>query len=360
MARGRWTRVVGIVALVGAAGSLAWVLVDRWQQAGAVHLRWGWGWVAGAAACGVAADLVMSGAWTVLMERSGDRSGWRTRTRVFWVGQLARFLPTGLGSLPARVVVGGRAGMSRRRVAGTTVAELVASGATAGVAGLLVLPGLVGVGAAVTGLVGSAAGFAGLAARRLGSRSEVDLSGLGGAVGGAFVLAHQSKVLLRATGLWCLLHMVTVVGPGFRSVVGAVGLGYLAGLVAIVPGGLGVREATIIAVLAASGAGAAGAAGAAAGWRLVETAVEPPLVGAAVLGGRTSRSSLAIRPRRISRGGHSDELGTERAGQEHGEAPAQGGIEPHGRSLRHQRPPENGQGSEADSVDADDPQPGPL
>jgi uncharacterized membrane protein YbhN (UPF0104 family) len=87
-------------------------------------------------------------------------------------------------------------------------------------------------------------------------------------------------VACRGAGLWALLHVVTTTVPSPAFVVGALGLANAAGTVAVfAPGGVGVREAVLVALLAGS-VGAPQAAAAAVAWRFLELAAEAVLIAA--------------------------------------------------------------------------------
>lgn len=269
-------------AAAGAAGLVAVALAVRaiarqWGEASRLALRWAPGPVAGAAAAVLVADVLMSGAWWWLVRRGGAAGSWRRGLRVWWAGQLGRYLPTGLGSFPARVVVGARQGLGRRLLVLTSAAEVAAVVVANAAAAPLVLPGAwrwSALGAVVAGgaLLGPLTGLAGSRLHPQGRLSGADAA--------AFLAAHAGVVACRGAGLWALLHVVTTTVPSPAFVVGALGLANAAGTVAVfAPGGVGVREAVLVALLAGS-VGAPQAAAAAVAWRFLELAAEAVLIAA--------------------------------------------------------------------------------
>jgi hypothetical protein len=194
---------------------------------------------------------------------------------VWWTGQLARFVPTGLGSLPGRMVAGTAAGLPRRLLAVTTAGELAVAAGTSVVAAALLLPGLLGPVGVLVGLAAGAGVTAVTAGRLLPSSPAAPAAGV------VLVAAHAAKLGVRAGGLWAVLQVTTSgAAPALHAVVGAVGAAYALGLAAVFsPGGIGVREAALAATLGALPGGSPAAVLAAAlVWRLMETAVQPPLL----------------------------------------------------------------------------------
>jgi hypothetical protein len=186
--------------------------------------------------------------------------------RVWWMGQLGRYLPTGLGSIPARVVIGTRAGAERRLLVRSVAAEVVVAVIVYVAAAALLLP---------AGLAAPAVLIALLVAT---TAVRVFVRGLGTAAY-HFTVMHVGVLVLRGVGLWALFHLVSPVEqPSLVAVTGALGLaGFLGSVAIFAPGGVGVREAVLVAILAGT-AGPTAATAAAVAWRLLELAVELPIV----------------------------------------------------------------------------------
>lgn len=264
----RWTAfLLGLVAVGFAVRTLA----HDWRDVRARPVRWTPTWLAVSVVAAAASQLAMAAAWADLVIAVTPVISRTTAVRLWFAGQLGRFLPTGLGSLPARIAVCRAAGITTTVAAATTAAELAVALAISGAAALLLLPAglIIAAATAVAVVIASAlvARASTRAARTTGAAIE-------------FTLLHVVKTVLRTGGVWALLEMVGSVSPSLRLLAGGVGLAYLAGLLAVfAPGGIGVRETVLAAALTRDGVPAAVALGCAFGWRFVETGSELSLVG---------------------------------------------------------------------------------
>lgn len=271
--------VVGLGAAVAIALCVRAVAVS-WDDARSLDLAWSVAPVAGAAAAAVTANCVIAAAWVSLVRALGGRLPWSRGAGIWWSGQLGAYLPTGLGSVPARLVLGVRAGVARRPLLGATAAEPLALVGVSATAGALLLPAVLAAPAAalagaatVTGVrllarTSPAEGAPGVEATRARPL------GWGAATG--FVAAHLGQVALRGVGLWSLVSLVRGADPGLVQVLGSLGFAYLVGLLAVfAPGGVGAREAALIASLTPT-VGAPGATAIAVIWRLLEVAIVLP------------------------------------------------------------------------------------
>ncbi len=247
----------------------------QWDEVRPLELAWSPWWLALAVAAAAGADVLAALGWSLAVRLADGGTSLRTALQVWWTGQLARFVPTGLGSLPGRTVAGTAAGLPRRLLVVTTAGELAVAGGTSVVAAALLLPGALGPLGVAAGLAVGAAATAWLSTRLLPASPRA------GRAGGVLVAAHSAKLVVRAAGLWAVLQGTTSGPvPSWVAVLGAVGAAYALGLLAVFsPGGIGVREAALAATLGALPGGSATAVLAAAlVWRLIETAVQPPLL----------------------------------------------------------------------------------
>jgi uncharacterized membrane protein YbhN (UPF0104 family) len=290
-------RLVRRLAAAAAVAGLAFCILSIWRQwhdARALQLHWSPGWLIGATLAAAVANGLMAAGWAQLVRAGGGQVSWPEALRVWWAGQLARFVPTGLGSVPGRLVVGAGAGLPRRLLVTTTAAELAVGAATSAVAAALLLPGVTGMLLAAFGLAAGIVAAAVVGGRLLPGHPAVARAS------GYFVAAHALKVLVRAAGFWAMLHVTTAGPPAeLLAVIGAVGAAYVLGLVAVfAPGGIGVREAALAGTLGAMPGGSPAAVIAAAVlWRLAETAVEPPLLLATrLIASRSERREAAPLP----------------------------------------------------------------
>lgn len=278
--------------LAGAAVLLCALAVARqWDEVRSLDLRWSPGPAAGAVAAVVVANLTLAWAWGWLVRRLGADLPWGPAMRVWWTGQLGRYLPTGLGSVPARVVLGRREGVPARVLAVATGAEPATIVAVcAGVAGLL-LPAPLAAVAVPSALAGATALLVVVA--RVTGPARLSWTAAAGFTG-----LQAGQVLVRALGFSWLLGLAAptaaMAAVPLATVAGAVGLAYLVGFLAVfAPGGAGVREAVLVATLAAP-VGVAPAAAAAVAWRLLELAVELPSIAWARTLGRPVRARSGV------------------------------------------------------------------
>jgi uncharacterized membrane protein YbhN (UPF0104 family) len=211
----------------------------------------------------------MAAAWAELVIALAPVLSRMAAIRLWFAGQLGRFLPTGLGSLPARVAVCRAAGIPGTIAGATVASELIVALAVSAAAALLLVP--------AGKLAGLAAVVMTVALFVTVTRAVTPIRRSRAAV--EFALLHVVKMVPRTVGVWALLRMVGTTPPSWQSLAGGIGLAYLAGLVAVfAPGGIGVREAVLAAALTRDGVPASLALGCAFGWRLVETGSEIGLV----------------------------------------------------------------------------------
>ena len=259
----RWTAgLLALVALVLAGRSLADALAD----ARSLHLDWSAGPVLRSLAAAIGAGLVLSLSWVGLVRTRDPAVGWRSGVGIWWLGQLGRYLPTGLGSLPARVGLARRAGFAARPALWATAIETAA------------LP----LACLILWLATVVPPFGPIAALVVAAGGVVALHAAGVRWGQAVAYATMvtGQVALRAVGLGALFALAGASTPALGDLVGAVGGAYLLGLLAVfAPGGVGVREVVLANALAPS-AGATAATAAAVGWRLVELLAEFVLLAA--------------------------------------------------------------------------------
>jgi hypothetical protein len=256
-----------------------------------VHLRAGW--IALAAAVVLATYGVLVAAWRVVIRGWGERLAYRPALRIWTVSNLGRYLPGKVWSVAGLAVLAQREGVAAWAAVGAAVAmQAIAVGsgvavAAATVPGTLSTPGV---------LIAAAAASATVAA--LGVPRVVAVAGriirrpdLRPLPAGAVLLAGAATTaswLGYGAAFWCLARGTLGDTPlGLAPAVGVFAAGYITGLLALfAPGGVGVREAVFIALLAPSvGSGGAIVLGVASRVLLTFTEVAAALLG--VLVGRT-------------------------------------------------------------------------
>ncbi|MEO3808699.1 lysylphosphatidylglycerol synthase domain-containing protein [Sphaerisporangium sp. B11E5] len=256
-------RLVRYGFLAVALGFGAWAVAARWDAVAEGFGRLSWGLVAGSVVAVLAALVAGMMMWRALLADLGSPLALRDAGKVFFVGQLGKYIPGSLWPVLAQMELGRDLGVPRPRSAaaffltyplylasGITVAVLtlpgLAGGSVTGYAWLLLLlpvlvaglhprvvNGLLGLGLRVLKrpplerpltrrgvLVSAAWAFAGWAA--YGAHLALIVAGLGGTGPRAFALSFGAFALA-----WCL---------GF--------------VVVIAPAGAGVREVAMVAALA--------------------------------------------------------------------------------------------------------------
>jgi glycosyltransferase 2 family protein len=230
----------------------------------------GWAALAGAFLLSAAGVAASGFAWLAILRRLGvaTRPSW---AGAFFQGQLAKYIPGTVWQYAGRAALARSCGIPLRPVAVSLPVELGASLAAAGVLATLLL------GAWGIALAGVLLAVGAAVARRDGVPVSVR-------VAAAVVPLYALLSLVTGTGFW--LTARSLLGVPFGDVlvyVGAFWAAWAVGLVAIfAPGGIGVREAMLLAILRGR-LGSADALVLAAVSRGVLTAVDFSAAGAGVL-----------------------------------------------------------------------------
>jgi hypothetical protein len=271
------TRRVRIVAQLLLAAGLVFVLLrlrSIWRDSSIDVGRIGWGWLLGAIALGACAIVGSAFVWLEILRRLGavPRRRW---AGIFLQAQLGKYVPGSLWQYAGRTALARTHGIPLRLVGKSLPIELGATIYSAAAFSILLLGwwGLPGVVAVL--------GAAPLAAS----------------------LLREGRVMLRTTARASLLYAATwpFIGASFWMTarafvhvpaddlpvyIGAFAAAWIVGLLAIyAPGGLGVREAVLVAILR-SRIGTADAVVIAAASRGVFTLVDVSAAGVAFALGR--------------------------------------------------------------------------
>lgn len=239
----RWLRGLGL--LLAVAGC-AYVAQRAWHSASGAGLRWPpAGPAALALACCTLAMAALACGWYALLRASGARVAWSSALRAYARSQPAKYLPGNVLHFAARHAFG--------RADGSAHAPLLSAAA-------LEATSLVGVALLICASLAPAEMLA-----RVGlERWPLMLGGTAGLLASAAVVAHRQG----ARGLaWLCSHFAAAGGYFFASsgafhllcadqsptmqwTLPAVSGSWVAGFVVIgAPGGIGVREATLLQVL---------------------------------------------------------------------------------------------------------------
>lgn len=262
-ARSRRATVLRAALLVVAVAFAAAALVSQWSEVAGRAEDLSLGWVAVsflATSGGLVASFV---AWRTTLAGLGAPTALRPAGRIFFVGQLGKYVPGSIWALVGQMELGRAAGIRRDRMATAGILVLVISLAAALGLGTLAVPALVEAGAGGYGLLVLAAVplAVGLHPRvlgpgldwllRLARRPPLDAPVTGATVAQVLVLSVASNGLL-GLAVWALARDLGA--DEWRVLplaVGGYALAAAASLVVVpLPAGIGLREAVLVALLA--------------------------------------------------------------------------------------------------------------
>ena len=270
---GSCVRAEGRVLLRGAIAAVllffvARFVVQKWDEirASAAELRPAWGGLLLASLCVVAGYAVLIAAWRLLLRQWNSPIAILDATRIWFVSSLGKYVPGKVWSIAAMAVLAGEAGASPVAATGSSIIMTLVS---------------IAAGFAVIALAGAGELFATYPLLRVGAWLTLAATAIGLAYGPAILVWASRLVarLLRQTptsipvisrGTLLMVFAANVAawvayGVGFgifwSSLLGRGGgvstaalavytASYLLGFLAlVVPGGLGVREAVLTALL---------------------------------------------------------------------------------------------------------------
>jgi glycosyltransferase 2 family protein len=266
------TKRVRLLAQFLLLAAIAFVVLrvrSLWHGSGIELAQVDWGALAGAFVLGVAGTAAGALIWLAILESLG------VRTKLWWVGlffqaQLGKYIPGSVWQYAGRAAVARTHGIAVRPVGVSLPVEFAASAVAAGSMAAFLLGWW---GAAV---VGAAALL--LIAFERPSRSR--RPALFAAIR-ATILYVPVWLLLGASFWLCARGLLGAPTEDLTFYIGAFAVAWLAGLVAVyAPGGLGVREAVLVALLS-SRIGAANALVVAAASRLILILADVLLAGIA-------------------------------------------------------------------------------
>jgi glycosyltransferase 2 family protein len=238
LANARRVRLAGHVLLVAGVVFLL-VRLRSILHDGHIHLtNLGWAWLASATVLGVAAVISSSLIWLFILRRLGSPARWPSAA-IYLQAQLGKYVPGGVWQYASRGAMARGYGLSVRVVARSLPIELAAT-VCAGAAFAFLAVGWWGVIAAVAAITAAAGGRMYLGADRVALR-----------------ITAQAVPLYAATwpfigvSFWMTAHAFLHVGPvDIALYTGAFAAAWIVGLIAIyAPGGIGVREAVLVAIL---------------------------------------------------------------------------------------------------------------
>jgi len=273
-------RAVAQLLLLAAIVFVALRVRSIWHGSHIELARVDWGALAGALALGVAGTAAGAGIWLVILESLGVRTQ-RRWMGLFFQAQLGKYIPGSVWQYAGRAAIARANEIPVRPVGVSLPVEFVASGVAGGAMAAFLLGWW---GAVVVGVVALLL-IAGERPTRF--RRAIPLATVR-----ATLLYLPAWILLGASFWLCARGLLTVPAHDLAFYIGAFAVAFLAGLLAVyAPGGLGVREAVLVALLS-SRIGAANALVVAAASRLILVFADVALAAAATATMRRRRTRL--------------------------------------------------------------------
>lgn len=278
----RRVRLLAQLLLVAAIVFLVLRVRSLWHGSHIELAEVEWLALAGSLVVGTAGTAAGALIWLAILDALGVRAQFRW-TAVFFQAQLGKYIPGSVWQYAGRAAVARSHGIPVRPVGVSMPVEFVSSGIAAGsmAAFLLGWWGAAVVGAVAVCLV--------VLERPVRSRRPAAF-----AAARAALLYVPAWLLLSGSFWLCARGLVAIPAHDLPYYMGAFAVAWLAGLLAIyAPGGLGVREAVLVALIS-SRLAAADALVIAAASRLILIVVDVLLAGVATAAMRRTRTRLDV------------------------------------------------------------------
>lgn len=255
----------------------ALALRDNLSDLRNIELDLSLGWIAPTVLLGLGGAGLLPLAWRLLVlgQLSDGQLSRGDARALWWKSQSARYLPTGVAGMAARVWMSQRAGVPRDVAAISVGAEIGAIVGWSSFLGAIVVGDNLPYALRLVSIIGGAAVLAGMpVALSLVNRSQstdrrLDLPVF---IGGT--MAYGASILLHAVRSVCIAAaLFGMQVHSLRAVVSADLLGAVAGILSVAPSGIGTREAASVAI-AAPTIGAGDALTLAVTFRAVDLVVE--------------------------------------------------------------------------------------
>jgi hypothetical protein len=244
-----------------AVGGLGWALWSRRSAIEAFDWAFSWPAIVGAAALFALPPLIQALSFRILLAELGAPVQFLPVTVVWTRSFLLRYAPTGVVGLAYRLRESGRLGASPARVATATAYEQIVAltaGALACASGFLLAssrPPAAAIGILAVVLLVLAAlrpSWGGRLVRPLLRRRGIDVPALvRGRVLALVVALNSAAWAATAAGVWVLLDGIAGPAPDPAWLGGSHAFAWMLGfIVPFLPGGLGLRDGTLAALLA--------------------------------------------------------------------------------------------------------------
>jgi uncharacterized membrane protein YbhN (UPF0104 family) len=238
LASARRVRLAGQVLLLGGLVFLLVRLRSILRDSN-IHLSTvAWGWLAGAIVLGIVAVIGSSLIWLVILRRLGAPARWPSAA-IYLQAQLGKYVPGGVWQYASRGAMARGYGLSIRAVGRSLPIEL-ASTLSAGAAFAVLALGWWGLVAVAAAIVAASGAVAYLDDARISLR-----------IAAQTVPLYAATWLLIGVSFWMTARAFLHVSPSDLALyTGAFAAAWIVGLLAIyAPGGIGVREAILVAIL---------------------------------------------------------------------------------------------------------------
>jgi glycosyltransferase 2 family protein len=264
-------RLFAQILLVGGLVFVVFRVRALWHGGNVELTNISWLAIAGSVALAAAGTAAGGFIWLVILESLGLRTQ-RRWVNIFFQSQLGKYIPGSIWQYAGRAAIARVHGIPTRPVGISLPIEFVASAVAAGSMAAFLLGWW---GAAVAALV---------AMFMIGLERPACAHGLAAFAAVRATLLYLPAWLLLGASFWlCARGLVAAPAHDLPIYLGAFAVAWLAGLLAIyAPGGLGVREAVLVALLS-SRIGAADALVVAAASRLILIFVDVVLAGIATV-----------------------------------------------------------------------------
>ena len=254
---GRWLYAVALVA------AITYAIASQRQALAEAVQRLSAGALLGAFACLVVGLLLSQQSWRAVLAGFGSPLGVSSSARIFFVGQLGKYLPGSVWPILTQMQLGKAVGVPRTRMGAATLVWLAFSVITGLAASMLVVPELVGgaggsyAAVAVVLLVASAVGLHPRVlnavldkALKLARRPPLEEHLDGRGIARASLFLAGSWVLFGVQ-LWLLVGELTTGDDlSLPTAIGAMALANTLGFLFILaPAGAGVREVVLVLAL---------------------------------------------------------------------------------------------------------------
>lgn len=265
------SRWLGPGVAVVASAFVVRVLAREWDAARQALAAASAGWIVAAGTLSLAAMVAMALPWRRVLGRFGAVLALPETVGLYFVGEVGKYLPGGVWSVVGRAELARRAGVRRPSAYASVALSLVTLYLAAAVVAapllLAAAPGsprqvtLVVLAAASAGVVALNPRLVGLGlglAERL-LRRPLTLEPPPWRASLGLVALYLPAWALVGAATWCVARSLDP-AAGLAAVAGAAVVSWLAGFVVLgVPGGVGVREATFVALVSGMASGPAAA-----------------------------------------------------------------------------------------------------